>query len=184
MRATWVILGAVVALALAPNASASDPWLPHPADATWTYKWSDTTYAATPTLEKVTVKSQTGDAYVLAWTTDGLDNPADAVSSAGTMSFQETNAGIVNTDWTTTPPPPDLPGALRAGGGLRQRAVEHALQRHLGQPPAGARRAAAAGLTWTSAGGAGNDVTSTSSYLGREKVVVPAFPAGVVAAKV
>jgi hypothetical protein len=109
VRATWVILGAAVALALAPNASASDPWLPHPSDATWTYKWSDTAYAPTPTLEQVTVKSQAGNQYVLAWTTDGLDNPGDAVSSAGTMSFQETNAGIVNTDWTSTPPPPTFP---------------------------------------------------------------------------
>ena len=184
MRGRWVILGAFAALALAPNAAASDPWLPHPADATWTYQWSDTGYATTPTTEKVTVKSQTGPAYVLAWSTDGLGNPEGAISSAGTMSFHETNAGIVNTDWTSTPPPPAFPVlCVQAAGcgnalsstlynviwGSRQPVLAEPLQR---------------GLTWTSAGGAGNDVTSTSSYLGREKVVVPAFPDGVMAAKV
>src|SRR6185369_16351066 len=40
------------------------------------------------------------------------------------------------------------------------------------------------GATWTSTGGAANDVSSVSVYRGREKVVVPAFPAGVVAARV
>jgi hypothetical protein len=184
VRAQWVILGAFVALALAPNASASDAWLPHPADATWTYKWSDTTYATTPTLEQVTVKSQTGAAYVLAWTTDGLDNPADAVGSAGTMSFQETNAGIVNTDWTSTPPPPTFPVLCVQAAGCG-----NALSSTLYNVIWGSRQPVLAeplqqGLTWTGAGGAGNDVTSTSSYLGREKVVVPAFPDGVMAAKV
>ena len=40
------------------------------------------------------------------------------------------------------------------------------------------------GLTWTSSGGAGNDVTSSSRYLGHEQVTVPAFPGPVTAAKV
>ena len=31
------------------------------------------------TKEKVTVKEQKRDTFTLAWTTDGLDNPADAV---------------------------------------------------------------------------------------------------------
>src|SRR5258707_1281917 len=66
-------------------------------------------YAATPTLEAVTVKSQTGSSFVLAWTTAGLNNPADAVSSTGTISFQETNAGLINTDWSSTPPPGNFP---------------------------------------------------------------------------
>jgi hypothetical protein len=40
------------------------------------------------------------------------------------------------------------------------------------------------GLTWTSTGGTGNDVTSSSTYMGDEKVSVPAFPNPVLAAKV
>lgn len=40
------------------------------------------------------------------------------------------------------------------------------------------------GTSWTSTGGAQGDVTSTSDYVGVEKVTVPAFPDGVLAAKV
>ena len=38
------------------------------------------------------------------------------------------------------------------------------------------------GTSWTSTGGAQGDVTSTSDYVGVEKVTVPAFPNGVEAA--
>jgi hypothetical protein len=38
------------------------------------------------------------------------------------------------------------------------------------------------GLAWTSTGGAGNDVSSTSTYLGQGQVTVPAFPQPVTAA--
>jgi hypothetical protein len=41
-----------------------------------------------------------------------------------------------------------------------------------------------AGATWTSLGGQANDVKSSNRYAGVERVVVPAFPRGVFAAKV
>ena len=40
------------------------PWLPHPADATWTYEWSDSVYNATPTKEKVTDDQAAADLAV------------------------------------------------------------------------------------------------------------------------
>jgi hypothetical protein len=81
-------LTAVFAIALAAAApAAADGWLPHPSDATWTYQWTDSTYNATPTNEAVTVKSQSGSSFVLAWTTDGQNNPDAAPQSAGTVSF-------------------------------------------------------------------------------------------------
>ena len=49
--------------------AAADDWLPHPDDATWSYSWSDSAYATTAVTENVTVKSQSGAAFVLAWTT-------------------------------------------------------------------------------------------------------------------
>ena len=57
----------------------------------------------------MTVKEQKGTAFTLAWTTDGLSNPDGAITSNGQVSFQETNSGLVNTDWTSTPPPPQFP---------------------------------------------------------------------------
>src|SRR5258708_12366273 len=108
------VLGCVAAALLwTQAAAASDNWLPHPDGATWTYAWSDSAYAPVSTLEKVTVKSQKGTSFTLAWTTDGLGNPDGAVSSAGAASFQETNAGLVNVDSSSTPPPPPFP-TLRA----------------------------------------------------------------------
>ena len=179
------VLGCVaVALLWTQAAAASDNWLPHPDGATWTYAWSDSAYAPVSTLEKVTVKSQKGASFSLAWTTDGLGNPDGAVSSAGTVSFQETNAGLVNTDWSSTPPPPEFPVLCAQATGCG-----NALSSTLYNLIWGSRQPLLAeplvkGATWTSTGGAANDVSSTSSYRGREKVVVPAFPQGVVAARV
>lgn len=169
---------------LAPSAGAAGSWWPHPDDATWTYAWTDSVYATALTTEKVTVKSQKGAAFVLAWTTADLNNPDDAVSSAGTMSFLETNGGVVNTDWSSTPPPASFPVLCAQASGCGN-ALSSALYNLIW----GTRQPLLAepllkGATWTSSGGAANDVTSTSTYKGRERVVVPAFPDGVVAAKV
>ena len=60
---------------LAGPAQADASWLPHPADATWTYEWSDSSYNTTPTKEKVTVKEQNANAFLLEWTTKDLGNP-------------------------------------------------------------------------------------------------------------
>ena len=184
MRFAGVVLIALAALVSATPAAADDLWLPHSTNAAWTYAWSDSVYATTPTLESVTVKSQTGSQFVLAWTTDGLGNPAASVSSAGTVSFQETNAGLVNTDWSSTPPPANFPVLCP-----QQLNCGNALSSTLYNLIWGARNPLLAepllqGLTWASTGGAANDVSSTSSYLGHEKVVVPAFPNGITAAKV
>src|SRR5438093_7070928 len=99
MRFALLALLLAGAVAFAPAALA-DGWLPHPSDATWTYEWSDSAYNPTPTKEKVTVDKKSNDTtFVLDWTTDGLDNPAAAPSSAGNVSFQETNSGLQPTDW-------------------------------------------------------------------------------------
>jgi hypothetical protein len=179
------VLGCVAAALLwTQAAAASDNWLPHPEGATWTYAWTDSSYAPVLTMEKVTVKTQKGTSFTLAWTTDGLGNPDGAVSSAGTASFQETNAGLVNTDWASTPPPPEFPilcaqasGCGNALSGTLYNLIWGSRQPLLAEP-------LLKGATWTSTGGAANDVSSTSVYRGREKVVVPAFPKGVTAARV
>jgi hypothetical protein len=162
------------ALLLAPAAFADD-WLPHPKNATWTYSWRDSAYNPTPTKEKVTVKEQLRDTYILAWTTDGLGNPTTAASSNGTVSFQDTSMGVVNTNWTSSPPvgfPTLCAQAAQCGNslasvwfnviwGTRQPAMilEPVLQ----------------GASWSATGGYQNDVGSTSDYLRTETVRVPAF---------
>jgi hypothetical protein len=184
VRGVLIAAPAALALALAPSALAVDNWLPHSSDATWTYQWTDSAYATTPTTEKVTVKSSKGNSFVLAWTTDGLENPDDAVSTAGTVSFQESNSGIVNTDWSSTPPPSGWPvlcaSASQCGNALSSvyyNVIWGSRNPVLEEP-------LVQGLTWSSTGGAGNDVASTSTYLGQAPVTVPAFKDPVMAARV
>jgi hypothetical protein len=184
---TRLLLGAAVAaatLVFAGPAAAADGWLPHPADATWEYVWTDSVYNTTPTKEKVTVKDQSGAAFTLAWTTDKEDNPAAAPTSTGTVSFQETNSGLINTDWTSSPPPTTFPilcATLTNCGNSLASTYYNVIWG--GRVPVLAEPLIK-GASWTSTGAANNDVASSSDYLGMEPVSVPAFPAPVMAAKV
>jgi hypothetical protein len=171
------------ALALAPAAGANS-WLPHPADATWTYKWSDSVYAPTATTEKVTVKESKGAAFTLAWTTQDQGNPDDAVVTAGQVKFQETNVGVINTDWSSTPPPPAFPVLCSTAT-----QCPNALSSTYYNVIWGSRSPVLAepvvkGLVWSSTGGAQGDVSATSTYQGTEQISVPAFPGPVTAAKI
>ena len=183
VRSGRALLAAVtVALVAALPAGATD-WLPHAADATWTYQWTDSVYQTDPVNENVTVKSQSGNSFVLAWDTKDAGTP-NAPQSAGTVSFQETSFGLVNTDWTSNPPPstyPILCPSLSSCGNSLASTFYNVIW--------GSRAPVLAeplldGLTWTTTGGAQNDVTSSSTFLGLEPVTVPAFPQPVLAAKV
>lgn len=172
----------VVALMSVSPAAASD-WLPHPADATWTYQWTDSVFDTTPTNEVVTVKTTTPASFILAWTTQDAGTP-DAPQSVGTVSFQDTNFGIVNTDWTSTPPPsafPILCGTLGSCGNSLASAFYNVIW--------GARAPVLVepllkGTSWTATGAAQNDVQSSNDYVGTESISVPAFPQPVLAAKI
>jgi len=184
MRRARGLFAVAVGLALVPAAHAGS-WLPHPADATWTYQWSDSQYATTPTTEKVTVdKSSTVASFTLDWTTDGQANPDGAVASQGSVSFQQTSLGIVNTNWSSTPPPPAFPilcASLSSCGNSLASTFYNVIW---GTRAPVLFEPLLHGLHWTTAGGAQNDVPSTSNYLGQEQVTVPAFPQPVEAAKI
>jgi hypothetical protein len=182
-----VLIATVAALAAGLAAAApslASGWLPHPADASWTYSWTDSAYSPTPTRERVTVKQSAGSAFTLAWTTSALDNPDSAVSSDGTVTLGETNNGLDVTDWASSPPPEAFPvlcaDVSKCGNSIASTwylVVWGSRSPLLSEP-------LVKGATWSSTGGAGNDVTSTSSYLGQERITVPAFSAPVTAAKV
>ncbi|MDX6512581.1 MAG: hypothetical protein QOE36_2085, partial [Gaiellaceae bacterium] len=181
-RACTLLAVVGAALAAVGQASAGD-WLPHPADATWTYQWTDTAYNETPTTEKVTVDSTKGARFKLAWTTIDQGNADDAPVSLGTVSFTDTNTGIVNTDWRSNAPPADFPvlcaSASQCGNSLAStyyNIIWGSKTTTLGEP-------LLKGATWTSIGGSA-DITSSSRYLGTELVTVPAFDHAVEAAKV
>jgi hypothetical protein len=177
-------VGAILAALLLAAPAQADGWLPHASDATWTYQWTDSAYNPTPTNEIVTVKSTAGNSFTLAWTTEGANNPDGAPQSAGTVSFQQTTYGIVNTDWSSTPPPTEFPilcASLQSCGNSLASSFYNVIW--------GARapvlfEPVLQGTSWSATGGAGNDVTSANDYVGTQQITVPAFPNPVTAAVV
>jgi hypothetical protein len=185
------VLSVMLGIGLAAGAQADD-WLPHPAAARWQYQWSDSRYHPGATVENVVVQQQQGVNYTFAWAQAGYQPPAagsalvcPADADLGTMSFQDTPQGPVNTSWNSCPPSSSYPsGQLCPAGtgacpdslagflynviwGLRDPVVQEPLVR---------------GLNWSGTGGASGDAAGTSAYVGQQVVKVPAFPTGVNAA--
>ena len=183
MRRALLVVAFLATLAFAPSALADD-WLPHEKDATWTYEWTDSVYNTTPTKEKVTVKDVVGPSFTLAWTTLEQGNDSAAPTSVGTVAFQETSAGLLNTDWSSTPPPSAFPVLCAVVSGCNNSLSSTYYNIIWGTRAPVLAAPLLKGTSWTSTGGAQGDVTSTSDYVGVEKVTVPAFPDGVLAAKV
>ncbi len=190
MGRAWVLVtafAAAVFVIVLPGSAAADGWLPHATDATWTYQWTDSVYAATPTSEKITVEQNaTPTSFALDWTTDGQNNPAGAVASNGTVWLQQTNAGLLNPQpgWTSTLPPPQFPllcATITQCGNSLASALYNLIW---GSRAPLLFEPLLQGTDWSSKGGAQYDVSSTSTYLGTEQVTVPAFPQPVLAAKV
>jgi hypothetical protein len=171
------------ALAVAPLAAA-DNWLPHPADATWTYQWTDSAYNTTPTSEKVTVKDQKGDQFTLAWTTQEQGNDPAAPVSLGLIAFQETPSGLVNTDWSSNPPPSTFPILCSSPTQCNNSIASSYYQLIWGTRAPVLAAPLLAGTQWSTTGGAQGDVASSSDYLGIESITVPAFKEPVRAAKI
>jgi hypothetical protein len=174
---------AAAAFVFVPSAGATD-WLPHAADASWTYQWTDSTYNVTPTREKVTVKSATGSSFTLAWTTVDQGNDAAAVQSVGTVSFQQTNFGLVNTDWQSNPPPPAFPVLCPSLSSCGNSLASSYYNLIWGSRAPVLAEPLLQGTSWSATGAAQNDVTSSNDYMGAEPVTVPAFPSPVMAAKI
>jgi mono/diheme cytochrome c family protein len=172
---------AIVALAFTSSATPAAPavsngsWWPHAANATWTYQWSDSVYAPTQTSEQVTVKNSSGTTFQLGWTTDGLNNPDNAISSTGTADFQESASGLVNTNWSSTLPPPQFPVLCSTTSNCSNSLSGVIYNVIWGSRAPVLQEPLVQGMTWTSSGGAAGDVASTSTYLGQQKVTVPAF---------
>jgi len=176
-----VVLAAVLVGALSGVAPAdADDWLPHNADATWTYSWSDSVYSPDPVTENVSVKSQSGATFVLAWTQGDPSNP----TAQGTVSFQDTDSGLNNTDWSSTPPPPNLPILCAQVSNCGNSLASTYYDIIWGSRAPVIAEPLTNGRTWTGQGGAQNDVSGTSTYVGHQQVTVPAFPGPVMAAVV
>ena len=174
---------------VAPSPAAASDWLPHPADATWTYEFTDTAYNSTPSIEHVSVIKTQGLTFTLGWTVDGALNKTncpDGANFAGWVQFQDSNAGLVNgpDGWCGAPPPAEFPvlcpSASQCGNSLASTLyllLWGTRSPILGEP-------LLKGTRWSATGGAQNDVTGESDYAGTESITVPAFTTPVVATKI
>jgi hypothetical protein len=192
------LAAALVCLIAAP--AGADTWFPHPAGATWSYSWSDTSYNPSGTTENVVVQKQSGTSFTLGWA-DSADTPPDASATTlncastlsstglsspdlGIMTFKDSNTGLLNTDWNSCPPPFDAPILCASASGCPN-SLSGALYNVIwGNRVPVLSEPLLQGVSWNATGGAQNDVSSTSFYLGLQTVKVPAFPGGVTAAVV
>ncbi len=106
--AAGVLLACLPAAALAgPLDDPANQWLPRSDNASWTYAWSNSTYQPAPRREKYTVTARAGTSFRLRW--DEIDPPATETPSSGTIDFQHTDTGLVNTNYSSSQPPPRFP---------------------------------------------------------------------------
>jgi hypothetical protein len=160
----------------------ADQWLPRSDGAEWTYAWSNNVYSPTPRVERYRLQARNGVTFRLRW--DEVDPASTASATAGTIDFQHTDGGLMNVNYQSTPPPPSFPVLCPAAAECGN-SVSGAL--HLlvwGSRSPALAEPLLRGARWGAQGGAANDVVSDNRYAGRVKVAVPAFPAGVEAAKV
>jgi hypothetical protein len=186
----WLGALAVLFVCLWPAAAAGaaglddpvDQWLPRSDGAQWVYAWSNSTYSPTPRVERYHLQARRDTTFRLSWDEvpqNDFDTPA-----SGTIDFEHTDAGLLNLNYQSTPPPAAFP-ILCATTRQCSNSVAGALflliwgsrTPVLAEPLLRRSR-------WGASGGADNDVVSDNQYVGRERVTVPAFPAGVEAAKV
>jgi hypothetical protein len=177
------LLGAALVAAVPASASG---WLPHPPKATWTYQWADTTYSPTATNEKVWVASTGGNAFKLAWSSEdkSLANGDGTVAGTGTLRFQDTLTGVINTDWSGTAPPAGFPRLCAVASTCGNSLAGSYYNLIWGSSVPVLTEPLMFGATWTSHGGAHNDIRSTNRLLGIQQVKTPAFSKYVFAAKI
>jgi hypothetical protein len=180
------LVAAVVVGQAAPAQAAGldDPaaqWLPRADGATWVYQWYNSAFSPAR-YERYAVTGRSGTGFRISWEEFGLRG--DEFPATGFADFRHTDAGLVNLNFQSTAPPPQFPvlcaSATRCGNSL---AGTYFLTLWGTRSPVLAEPLVK-DTRWSSVGGTTNDVTAGNRYLGVEKVTVPAFPAGVMAAKV
>ena len=137
-----------------------------------------------PTNEKVTVKEQKGG--LLARLDDeGSRNPDDASQSLGTWRSRRRPPALINTDWQSHAAADRVPDPVRATANCGNSVASVLYQLIWGTRAPVLSSRSLKGSSWSSTGGANSDVTSSSTYVGHEKVKVPGVPdAGARRAKV
>jgi hypothetical protein len=173
-------LAVLASLALACPAAASplddlnDQWLPRSDGAQWTYQWTDSEFSPTPHVERYTITGRNATAFRVQW--NEIETGPYDVASTGVMDFKQTEAGLVNTNYQSSAPPPQFPILCAAAGDCGNSLAGAWYQLVWGTRSPVIAEPLLSGTRWNTVGGASNDVASRNRYVGRSKVSVPAFP--------
>jgi hypothetical protein len=186
-----LLIGSTASTALA------DDWFPHPANAQWTYYWTDNNFNPNGTTEtvKVDTTDQVTCGWQLQWTgniliplgNSGGTGPQPTINQPddGTMCFEDQDYGLVNTDWSGDAPPINEPPLCASAGSQCSNSLGSVLYNVIwGSRSPVISEPLLQGTSWVATGGGDGSVTSQNQYLGLQKIKVPAFPKGIVAAVV
>jgi hypothetical protein len=100
------------------------------------------------------------------------------------MDFTRSVGGLLAVNWSSTPAPPQFPILCSSPSSCPNSLAGSFFMFTWGSRAPVLQEPLLAGSTWSSVGGANDDVASDNRYVGTDRVVVPAFPKGVPAAKV
>lgn len=156
-------------------------WLPRSDGATWVYQWGNSAFSP-PRAERYTVTARSGTGFRVAWEEFGLR--ADESPANGFADLRHTDAGLINTNFQSTPVPPQFPVLCGTAARCSNTLAGTLFQVMWGTRSPVLAEPLVAGTSWNSVGGTTNDVTAANRYRGVVDVSVPAFPAPVKAAKI
>jgi hypothetical protein len=156
-----------------PVDDVGDQWLPRSDGAQWTYQWTDSEFSPAPHVERYTITGRNATAFCIQWTE--IDQGPGDVPSTGVMDFKQTEAGLVNTNYQSSAPPPQFPILCAAAGECGNSLAGAWYQLIWGTRSPVIAEPLLTGTRWNTVGGASNDVASRNRYVGRAKVTVPAF---------
>ena len=158
------------------TAALADPvhqWLPSGPAATWSWRWSDSAYVKQPIVETYSVAKSDGPSFELSWTND------QSTPGQGTVDYQRTAVGLVNTDWSGNAPPAAMPILCATAGQCGNSLAGAHFQLIWGTRSPVLLEPLVRGASWSSLGGANSDVSSDNRYIGQRTIKVAAFPQGV-----
>lgn len=182
LAALVLLLGPVGSAGAAGLDDPSVQWLPSSDAADWTYTWADSAYSPNPRTEHMTVQARSGASFRLRW--DEVDPPADQTPQSGFVDFQNTDAGLVNLNYQSTPPPPNFPILCASTSNCGNSLAGTMFLLIWGTRSPTIAEPLLSGTRWSSLGGQNNDVSSDNRYVGQTTVTVPAFPSGVTASQI
>jgi hypothetical protein len=191
MLRRFPVLAAVTILAVFATASVAsaadlddpvDQWLPSSDTADWVYGWVDTTYSPVQRKEHFTVAARSGALFRLNW--EEVDPPSGQTASQGFVDYRRTEAGLLNTNYQSTPPPSNFPILCPSASDCGNSLAGTAFLLIWGTRSPVLVEPLLAGTRWSSVGGQDSDVGSDNRYIGQTTVKVPAFPDGVTASQI